>query len=159
VVLTGAEVKAYLEYSATFFVTLPPGAPVDPATISDPSIPDYNYDVLCGVDYDIDISRPIGDRITRLQLAGADVAPDARFVVAVNKYRRSGGGNFPGIVRTPGLQRPAGNPPIADRLGAGRGPDRPGRLLRPELAAGPRGRADRVLTALSPASRVCGPRA
>jgi 2',3'-cyclic-nucleotide 2'-phosphodiesterase / 3'-nucleotidase len=94
VVLTGAEVKAYLEYSAKFFVTLAPGAPVDPATISDPAIPDYNYDVISGVTYDIDISRPIGDRIT---LTG--VAPDARYVVAVNNYRRSGGGNFPGIVK------------------------------------------------------------
>ena len=100
VVLTGAEVRAYLEYSAKFFVTLAPGAAVDPATISDPAVPDYNYDVLSGVDYDIDISLPIGSRITRLRIAGADVAADARFVVAVNNYRRSGGGNFPGIVKT-----------------------------------------------------------
>ncbi len=100
VVLTGAEVKAYLEYSAKYFVTLAPGAPVDPATISDPAVPDYNYDVFSGVDYDIDISRPVGSRITRLQLAGADVDPAAQFVVAVNNYRRSGGGNFPGIVKT-----------------------------------------------------------
>jgi len=100
VVLTGAEVKAYLEYSAKFFLTLAPDAPVVPATISDPAIPDYNYDVLSGVDYDIDISRAIGDRITRLQIAGADVDPGAQFVVAVNNYRRSGGGNFPGIVKT-----------------------------------------------------------
>jgi 2',3'-cyclic-nucleotide 2'-phosphodiesterase/3'-nucleotidase len=41
----------------------------------------------------------VGDRITRLQIGGADVAADARFVVAVNNYRRSGGGNFPGIVK------------------------------------------------------------
>jgi 2',3'-cyclic-nucleotide 2'-phosphodiesterase/3'-nucleotidase len=100
VVLTGAEVKAYLEYSAKYFNTLAVGAPVDPATISDPAVPDYNYDVLSGVDYDIDISRPVGSRITVLQIAGVDVAPDARFVVAVNNYRRSGGGNFPGIVKT-----------------------------------------------------------
>src|SRR5689334_9817893 len=100
VMLTGAEVKAYLEYSAKYFVTLAPGAPVDPATISDPAVPDYNYDVFSGVDYDIDISRPVGSRITRLQIAGADVDPAARFVVAVNNYRRSGGGNFPGIVKT-----------------------------------------------------------
>jgi 2',3'-cyclic-nucleotide 2'-phosphodiesterase/3'-nucleotidase len=99
VVLTGAEVKAYLEYSAKFFLTLAVGAPVDPATISDPAVPDYNYDVLSGVDYDIDISRAVGDRITRLQIAGAEVAPAAQFVVAVNNYRRSGGGNFPGIVK------------------------------------------------------------
>ncbi|WP_045743461.1 bifunctional metallophosphatase/5'-nucleotidase [Actinoplanes rectilineatus] len=100
VVLTGAEVKAYLEYSAKYFVTVAPDAPVDPETISDPAIPDYNYDIFSGVDYDIDISQPVGSRITRLQIDGVDVAADARFVVAVNNYRRSGGGSFPGIVKT-----------------------------------------------------------
>ncbi|GAA0906789.1 5'-nucleotidase C-terminal domain-containing protein [Virgisporangium aurantiacum] len=99
VVLTGAEVKAYLEYSAKYFVTLAPGAPVDPNTISDPAVPDYNYDTLSGVTYDIDISRPVGDRITRLERDGVPVDPAAQFVVAVNNYRRSGGGNFPGIVK------------------------------------------------------------
>ncbi|MBG0565707.1 bifunctional metallophosphatase/5'-nucleotidase [Actinoplanes aureus] len=100
VVLTGAEVKAYLEYSAKYFVTLAPDAPVNPETISDPAVPDYNYDVFSGVDYDVDIAQPVGSRITRLQIGGVDVAPDARFVVAVNNYRRSGGGSFPGIVKT-----------------------------------------------------------
>jgi len=90
-------VRADLE---SHFNTLAPGAPVDPEQISDPSVPDYNYDTLSGVDYDIDISKPVGSRITRLQINGADVDPAARFVVAVNNYRRSGGGNFPGIVKT-----------------------------------------------------------
>ncbi|MEV6599213.1 5'-nucleotidase C-terminal domain-containing protein [Actinoplanes sp. NPDC051346] len=99
VVLTGAELRTYLEFSAKYFVTLPVGATPDPATISDPAVPDYNYDVFSGVDYDIDISKPAGSRITRLEIAGAPVAADARFVVAVNNYRRSGGGNFPGIVK------------------------------------------------------------
>jgi 2',3'-cyclic-nucleotide 2'-phosphodiesterase/3'-nucleotidase len=102
VVLTGAEVRAYLEYSAKYFVTLAPGAPVDPATINDPAVPDYNYDTLSGVDYDIDISRPVGQRITRLVHPGTatPVGDAEQFVVAVNNYRRSGGGNFPGIVKT-----------------------------------------------------------
>ncbi|MEH0846103.1 5'-nucleotidase C-terminal domain-containing protein [Micromonospora sp. CPCC 205711] len=102
VVLTGAELRAYLEYSAKYFKTLAVGATVDPATISDPLVPDYNYDVISGVDYDIDISKPVGQRITRLVLPGTDtaVAADAQFVIAVNNYRRSGGGNFPGIVKT-----------------------------------------------------------
>ncbi|MGC4772554.1 bifunctional metallophosphatase/5'-nucleotidase [Micromonospora sp. DT44] len=102
VVLSGAEVRAYLEYSAKFFRTLAPGAPVDPEQISDPAVPDYNYDVISGLDYDIDISKPVGQRVTRLVLPGTDtpVADDAQFVVAVNNYRRSGGGNFPGIVKT-----------------------------------------------------------
>ncbi|MEU5908613.1 5'-nucleotidase C-terminal domain-containing protein [Micromonospora sp. NPDC047467] len=102
VVLSGAEVRAYLEYSAKYFRTLAPGAPVDPEQISDPAVPDYNYDVFSGLDYDIDISKPVGQRITRLILPGTDtpVADNAQFVVAVNNYRRSGGGNFPGIVKS-----------------------------------------------------------
>ncbi|SCE86921.1 bifunctional metallophosphatase/5'-nucleotidase [Micromonospora saelicesensis] len=102
VVLSGAEVRAYLEYSAKYFRTFAPGSPVDPEQISDPAVPDYNYDVFSGLDYDIDISKPVGQRITRLVLSGTDtpVADNAQFVVAVNNYRRSGGGNFPGIVKT-----------------------------------------------------------
>ncbi|KUL42392.1 bifunctional metallophosphatase/5'-nucleotidase [Actinoplanes awajinensis] len=100
VVLTGAEVRAYLEYSAKYFNTYAVGAVVDPATINVSTVPDYNYDTLSGVEYDIDISKPVGSRITKLQLNGVDVAADAQFVIAVNNYRRSGGGAFPGIVKT-----------------------------------------------------------
>ncbi|KKK07660.1 bifunctional UDP-sugar hydrolase/5'-nucleotidase [Micromonospora sp. HK10] len=102
VVMTGAEVKAYLEYSAKYFKTWAAGQIIDLANINDPNVPDYNYDVISGLDYDIDIAKPVGQRITRLVLPGTDtpVAADAQFVVAVNNYRRSGGGNFPGIVKT-----------------------------------------------------------
>ncbi|MEU1688161.1 5'-nucleotidase C-terminal domain-containing protein [Micromonospora sp. NPDC005707] len=102
VVMTGAEVKAYLEYSAKYFKTWAAGVTIDLDNINDPTVPDYNYDVISGLDYDIDIAKPVGQRITRLVLPGTDtpVAADAQFVVAVNNYRRSGGGNFPGIVKT-----------------------------------------------------------
>ena len=102
VVMNGAEIKAYLEYSAKYFKTLAPTDPVDPETINDPAVPDYNYDTMSGVDYQIDISKPVGSRITKLTYAGTGtpVAADARFVVAVNNYRRSGGGNFPGVVKS-----------------------------------------------------------
>ncbi|MBV1850741.1 bifunctional metallophosphatase/5'-nucleotidase [Catellatospora tritici] len=101
VVLTGAEVRAYLEYSAKYFRTFAPGETVDPAVISDPAVPDYNYDTLSGVDYDIDISKPVGQRIVALYHGGTTtpVADADQFVVAVNNYRRSGGGGFPGIVK------------------------------------------------------------
>lgn len=101
VLLNGAEVAAYLERSARYFRTLPPGAPVDLARISEPWVPDFNYDTMSGVDYDIDISRPVGQRITRLVHPGTSTPVTAgdQFVVAVNSYRRAGGGNFPGIVR------------------------------------------------------------
>jgi 2',3'-cyclic-nucleotide 2'-phosphodiesterase / 3'-nucleotidase len=72
---------------------------VDPESISDPEIPDYSYDVFSGLDYQIHISNPVGQRITSLTRNGAPVADGDEFVVAVNNYRRSGGGMFPGIVK------------------------------------------------------------
>jgi 2',3'-cyclic-nucleotide 2'-phosphodiesterase/3'-nucleotidase len=102
VVLSGAEVRAYLEYSAKYFRTFTPDAVIDPDQVNDPIVPDYNYDTMSGVDYDIDISKPVGQRITTLTYPGTatPVADGDQFVIAVNNYRRSGGGNFPGIVKT-----------------------------------------------------------
>ncbi|MEV4755216.1 5'-nucleotidase C-terminal domain-containing protein [Micromonospora sp. NPDC049559] len=102
VTISGAEVRAYLEYSAKYFRTFAPGVAVDPEQVNDPTVPDYNYDTISGVDYDIDISKPVGQRITRLVHPGTDrpVADTDQFVIAVNNYRRSGGGAFPGIVKT-----------------------------------------------------------
>src|SRR4029453_14884461 len=94
-ILTGAQIKDYLEYSAKYFVQVDPAAPVAPATWTNagsPSTPDYNYDQFSGVDYDVDISQPVGSRITGLSYGGAPVAPDQQFLVAVNNYRQSGGG-------------------------------------------------------------------
>ncbi|MEE3921889.1 5'-nucleotidase C-terminal domain-containing protein [Micromonospora sp. BRA006-A] len=111
----------------------------------------------------MDIAKPVGQRITRLVLAGTGtpVAADARFVVAVNNYRRSGGGNFPGHREDPGLQRPAGDPPAAHRLGAGQGRHRPGRLLRTQLEAGARRRAGLLTVSggVRPPAPVSRPRA
>jgi 2',3'-cyclic-nucleotide 2'-phosphodiesterase/3'-nucleotidase len=102
VTLTGAQVKDYLEYSAKYFTQTVPGAPVDPETLTNAgNTPDYNYDMLAGVDYDIDISKPVGQRIVNLTREGAAVTPDQQFVLAVNNYRRSGGGNFPHVSTAP----------------------------------------------------------
>lgn len=101
-VLTGAQIKDYLEYSARYFQQIAPGAPVDPASWTNAdNIPDYNYDQFSGVTYDVDISQPQGSRIVNLAWEGTPVAPDQRFVVAVNNYRQSGGGGFPHITAAP----------------------------------------------------------
>jgi 2',3'-cyclic-nucleotide 2'-phosphodiesterase/3'-nucleotidase len=106
--LTGAQVRAYLEKSASFFQQVPATGDVDPEKITNATgsdgrpTPDYNYDVLSGVDYDLDVSRPVGARVTSLTYAnGTPVGDGDRFVVAVNNYRRSGGGGFPHVSGAP----------------------------------------------------------
>ncbi|MFD9787741.1 bifunctional metallophosphatase/5'-nucleotidase [[Kitasatospora] papulosa] len=96
--LTGAQLKDYLEFSAKYYVQTAAGAPVDTSKLTNAeNIPDYNYDVVSGVTYDIDIAKPAGSRIVGLSFEGAPVDPAARFVFAVNNYRASGGGNFPHV--------------------------------------------------------------
>ena len=98
--LTGAQVRDYLEETARFFEQVPGAGPIDPAALRTTK-PDYNFDQLSGVDYQLDISRPAGSRVTGLSVDGVPVADDQRFVVAVNNYRRSGGGGFPHIAGAP----------------------------------------------------------
>ncbi|MFC4052850.1 bifunctional metallophosphatase/5'-nucleotidase [Actinomadura syzygii] len=101
-VLTGSQIKAYLEYSAQYFKQVAASAPVDPASWTNAhNRPDYNYDQLSGVTYDVDIAKTEGSRIANLAYDGKPVADDQRFVVAVNNYRQSGGGGFPNVTAAP----------------------------------------------------------
>lgn len=87
--LSGAQLRAYLEQSARYFRRNADGS-ID----VDPTIPGFNYDIVGGVDYTIDVSKPIGERITTLDFHGRPVAPTDTFTMALNNYRQTGGGGF-----------------------------------------------------------------
>ncbi|MFI9543602.1 bifunctional metallophosphatase/5'-nucleotidase [Streptomyces sp. NPDC052016] len=94
--MTGAQIKAYLEYSANYFVQTAADAAVDPAKLTNANgTPDYNYDVVSGLTYEIDIAKAAGSRVMNVRFEGAPLADDQQFVFAVNNYRANGGGNFP----------------------------------------------------------------
>jgi 2',3'-cyclic-nucleotide 2'-phosphodiesterase/3'-nucleotidase len=107
--LTGAQLKDYLEYSAKYFNRLAPGDPVDPDALTNADgTPDYNYDVVWGLTYDIDVAAPVGARIANLAYQGKPVDPAQEFVVAFNNYRASGGGGFPHVAQAPVVYAGAG---------------------------------------------------
>jgi 2',3'-cyclic-nucleotide 2'-phosphodiesterase / 3'-nucleotidase / 5'-nucleotidase len=103
--VTGRQVRDYLEYSAKYFHrTTAEGEPIDAAGDDDlevDSIPGYNYDVIAGVEYTIDISEPIGQRILDLTFRGEPVRDDQSFTLAIHNYRQGGGGGFTMIQDAP----------------------------------------------------------
>lgn len=87
--ITGAQLREYLEQSARYFARRSDGS-----MGTDPKIPGYNYDMVAGVDYTIDLSKPAGERIASLTFDGRPVIPTDTFTMALNNYRQTGGGGF-----------------------------------------------------------------
>ena len=87
--ITGQQLKDYLEWTARYFAPYQPGAP-----IVNPAIPGFDYDMVAGVHYVIDLTRPVGSRIVDLSYRGKPVTPGQAFTLAINDYRQRGGGGF-----------------------------------------------------------------
>lgn len=86
--VTGAELKAYMEWSASHYNTWKPG---DINISFDPEVPGYLYDMFAGVDYEIDLSQPAGQRIKNVMFKGEPLKDDQELTLAVNNYRYSSG--------------------------------------------------------------------
>ncbi|MER6269853.1 5'-nucleotidase C-terminal domain-containing protein [Streptomyces sp900105755] len=94
--MTGAQIRAYLEYSAEYFVRTAADVTVDTDQLTNANgRPDYNYDYVSGLRYEIDIAQAAGSRIRNLTYEGAALDDTRQFVLAVNNYRANGGGAFP----------------------------------------------------------------
>lgn len=90
--LTGQQLKDALEHSAKYFKEYQPGKSLN--ELVDNRIPGYNFDVAQGVSYDIDITKPVGQRIQNLKFKGQPLPMTQKLKVVTNNYRVNGGGGY-----------------------------------------------------------------
>lgn len=100
VLINGAELKEWLEWSAGQFNQIDPSKGGQQQLIN-MDFPTYNFDVIDGVTYQIDVTQPAkydskatvinasASRIKDLSFNGKPVNPDQKFIVATNNYRAS----------------------------------------------------------------------
>ncbi len=92
--VTGGELRQALERSASFFaVTVNQQIGINPEFIQ-PKPQYYNYDMYEGIDYTIDVSKPIGERIVSFRYHNEDVSASDTLEIVVNQYRAVGGGDY-----------------------------------------------------------------
>lgn len=85
--INGENLLKYLEKQGAYYNQTQP----DDLTISfNPNIRVYNYDMISGVDYKIDISKPVGERIVDAKIDGQPLDPAKEYTIAMNNYRYGG---------------------------------------------------------------------
>ena len=97
--MSGTMLKAYMEQSARYFKVTGTGDAMRVAP--DPAVIGFNYEVLSGAEYTIDLTRAVGDRISGLRVNGKAVAPTDSINVALTNYRASGTGGYGMVVDAP----------------------------------------------------------
>lgn len=90
--VTGQQLRDALEHSAKYFRAYEPGKSA--RDLVDEKIPSYNFDIAEGVTYDLNISKPFGQRIENLQFRGKPLLPEQKLRLATNNYRVNGGGGY-----------------------------------------------------------------
>ncbi|MGL5083165.1 MAG: bifunctional metallophosphatase/5'-nucleotidase [Microcoleaceae cyanobacterium] len=92
--ITGDGLRQALEKNAAYFKPVPSELPDSPEAMIAENQQSYNWDLYTGIDYTLDLTKPVGRRVTRLQFQGKEVRPGQLFQVALNNYRALGGGGY-----------------------------------------------------------------
>jgi 2',3'-cyclic-nucleotide 2'-phosphodiesterase/3'-nucleotidase len=89
----GKMVKDALENAARYYLSCE-GARCSQLPLTDRSVAGFNFDMAEGVEYEIDLTRPEGDRIRNLRWHGKPLAPDQKLRIAINNYRAAGSAGY-----------------------------------------------------------------
>jgi 2',3'-cyclic-nucleotide 2'-phosphodiesterase/3'-nucleotidase len=89
---TGKMVREALENAARFFETCSGDCSQGP--LINRQVIGFNYDMAAGVEYEVDLIRPPGDRIRNLRWHGQPLQDTQKLRIAVNNYRAGGSGGY-----------------------------------------------------------------
>lgn len=93
--VSGADLKAALERCASFFKLEEDGKTLGINSLFiNPKPQYYNYDMYEGIEYTLDISKPIGERVTKLEYHKNNVQSEDTLEIVMNQYRAVGGGDY-----------------------------------------------------------------
>lgn len=93
--LSGRDILGALEQNARYFERNLSGEGLRVShEYLEPKPQHFNYDMWEGLEYTLDISKPVGQRVVKLERGGAPLDLDGSFDVVMNSYRAGGGGNF-----------------------------------------------------------------
>jgi len=82
--ITGANLKKYMEWSASYYNSYKDGD----VTISfNPDIRGYNYDMFSGMTYEINLSKPAGERVENISVWGLPLIDEHIYRLSLNNYR------------------------------------------------------------------------
>ncbi|HAT54592.1 MAG TPA: bifunctional metallophosphatase/5'-nucleotidase [Lactobacillus sp.] len=91
--ITGADLRTAIEQCAHYWQW--DGSTVHVSTdYTDPKVQHYNYDLFAGIDYTIDVNKPLDARVTHLTYHDHTVKNTDRLHIVLNQYRAIGGGEF-----------------------------------------------------------------
>lgn len=93
--LTGKQLRHIIEHSAGFLKKDKDGKISFIDRWIKPKLMLYHFDVFYPVEYEADLSKPVGERLTKLTLHGKPIEDDKIYHLAVNNYRAMGGGFYP----------------------------------------------------------------
>jgi 2',3'-cyclic-nucleotide 2'-phosphodiesterase/3'-nucleotidase len=89
---TGRMVREALENAARYF--LPCNGDCSHDHLLNQKMAGFNYDMAQGIEYEIDLAQPVGQRIRNLRWKGKPLGDDQALRIALNNYRAGGSGGY-----------------------------------------------------------------
>ena len=103
--MTGEEVRKHLEYSYDMWTNTMKSPNDHALLLNDASTEDqqrtgfqnytFNFDSACGIDYEVDLTKPNGQKVRILQMSNGEPFDEKKWYrVVMNSYRANGGGEL-----------------------------------------------------------------